>query len=115
MSDALSDDLNTPQAIAALHESANEANRSGDGSISAELLASANLLGLLQHDPEDWFKWQPEGASGLSDADIDALIEDRTAARANKDFATSDRIRDELAEQGVILEDGPDGTTWKRG
>jgi len=113
--DALSDDLNTPQAIAVLHELANDVNRSEDGSVSANLLAAANLLGLLQLDPENWFKWQPEGAAGLSDADIDALIEERTAARANKDFATSDRIRDELAGQGIILEDGPGGTTWKRG
>jgi cysteinyl-tRNA synthetase len=119
---ALSDDLNTPQLISMIHELVNDLNINMEMDRQANVVRNkadikfaANLLGLLQLDPEDWFKWQPEGAAGLSDADIDALIEDRTAARANKDFATSDRIRDELAEQGVILEDGPDGTTWKRG
>ena len=73
-------------------------------------------MGLLQLDPEDWFKWSPESAGdGLSDAEIDALIEQRRAARTNKDFAMSDKIRDDLAAQGIVLEDGADGTTWKRG
>ena len=77
------------------------------------LKASANFLGLLEQDPDVWFKG---GASegGLDEAAINALIEQRKAARANKDFAESDRIRDELAAQGIVLEDGPEGTTWRR-
>ena len=117
---ALSDDLNSPQAIAVLHELVGELNKAenDDAKSSAKnnLLAAGNLMGLLQLDPEDWFKWSPESAGdGLSDAEIDALIEQRRAARTNKDFAMSDKIRDDLAAQGIVLEDGADGTTWKRG
>jgi len=117
---ALSDDLNSPQAIAVLHELVGELNKAenDDANSSAKnnLLAAGNLMGLLQLDPEDWFKWSPESAGdGLSDAEIDALIEQRRAARTNKDFAMSDKIRDDLAAQGIVLEDGADGTTWKRG
>jgi cysteinyl-tRNA synthetase len=117
---ALSDDLNSPQAIAVLHELVGELNKAEneDAKSSAKnnLLAAGNLMGLLQLDPEDWFKWSPESAGdGLSDAEIDALIEQRRAARTNKDFAMSDKIRDDLAAQGIVLEDGADGTTWKRG
>ncbi len=117
---ALSDDLNTPQAIAVLHELVGELNKAGDDQAKAtaksNLLAAGHLLGLLQLDPEEWFKWTPEGTGeSLGDADIDALIERRREARANKDFATSDQIRDDLAAQGIVLEDSADGTTWKRG
>ena len=117
---ALADDLNSPQAIAALHELVGELNKAGNDKAKAtaknNLLAAGNLMGLLQLDPEDWFKWTPAGASdGLSDADIDALIEQRREARANKDFATSDQIRDDLAAQGIVLEDSANSTIWKRG
>ncbi len=112
--DALADDLNSPLAISALHQLAGKV-RGGEASTSA-LVASAQFLGLLQQDPNDWFKWQPAAAAGgLSDADIDAKIAARTEARANKDFATSDAIRDELQAAGIILEDGAGGTTWRRG
>jgi len=115
--DALRDDLNTPQAISVLHALAGELNKtSGDSAAKGALLKAASLLGLLQLDPEEWFKWQPEGTTGgLSDADIDALIEERKAARTAKDFARADQIRDDLAAQGIVLEDGAGGTTWKRG
>ena len=104
---ALSDDMNTPQAIAEMDSLANQA-RAGDSAAGSGLKAAANMLGLLQQDPEVWFK----GAG--DEAAIDALIEQRLEARANKDFAESDRIRDELAGQGIVLEDGPEGTTWRR-
>ena len=103
--DALSDDLNTPLAISAVHQLSDPAS----------LLAGANALGLLQQQPERWFRWTPEGASGPSDAEIEVAIAARQAAREAKDFKESDRIRDELKAKGVILEDGPKGTTWKRG
>ena len=101
---ALQDDLNTPKAIAELHNQT-------DASV---LKASAGLLGLLQQNPEIWFKGNEPDGEGLSEADIDALIAQRTQARVDKDFAESDRIRDELAEKGVVLEDGAGGTTWRR-
>ena len=104
--DALSDDLNTPLAISALHQLRDP----------SELKAGAAALGLLQHDPEAWFRWTPAtAAAGPSDAEIEAAITARQAARKAKDFKESDRIRDDLKAKGVILEDGPKGTTWKRG
>ncbi|MDH5189211.1 MAG: cysteine--tRNA ligase, partial [Rhodospirillaceae bacterium] len=78
----------------------------------AQLLASAKLLGLLQADPQTWLRGT--STSGLSDDEIEQKIKDRIAARANKDFATSDAIRDELLASGIILEDGQGGTSWRR-
>ena len=104
--DALSDDINTPLAISALH-------RLRDPSA---LKAGAAALGLLQQDAEVWFRWTPAAAGdGPSDAEIEAAIAARQAARKAKDFKESDRIRDDLKSRGVILEDGPTGTSWKRG
>lgn len=108
MVDALCDDLNTSAAITELRALASAS--------MASFKASANFLGLLQQDPEAWFKWQPKAAKGgLSDAEIDAKIEARRDARANKDFALSDAIRDELQAEGIVLEDSASGTTWRRG
>jgi cysteinyl-tRNA synthetase len=85
-------------------------------SAKSELLAGGKLLGLLGQDPEDWFKWQPSDAvgNGLSDANIDELIRERVKARTNKDFSTSDRIRDQLVNNNIILEDTKNGTIWRR-
>jgi len=96
--EALRDDLNTPLALARL--SAIED--------AATLKASAQLLGLLGSTSELWFR-------GDQDADaIELRIADRTAAKKARDFATADRIRDELKGEGIVLEDGPGGTTWRR-
>jgi cysteinyl-tRNA synthetase len=103
--DALSDDLNTPLAISALHQLSDP----------ADLRAGAHALGLLQQDAEAWFRWTPAGSSGPTDVEIETAIAARQAARKAKDFKESDRIRDELKAKGVILEDGAKGTTWKRG
>ena len=115
---ALSDDLNTPLAISKLHEMAGHINRSDDpieqAAIREEMFASANLLGLLWSDPEAWF----QGAGDMEDVDvveIESLIEARATARLGRDFAEADRVRDQLKVMGVVLEDGPGGTAWKRG
>ena len=115
----LKDDLNTPGAISALHRCLGALKNAEEDQILAAknaLLAAGHVLGLLQQDPEDWLKWQPVTATeaGLSDAEIDALIAERVSARANKDFAASDRIRDQLTNDGIILEDSSEGTIWRR-
>lgn len=115
---ALEDDLNTPVALAALHEITSELNKASDpksqARLKGDLLASADLLGLLAQSPEDWFRWRPKAATGLDDSEIDALVADRRAARAAKNFAEADRIRDQLVAAGIALEDKPDRTLWRR-
>ncbi|MGK9169859.1 cysteine--tRNA ligase [Inquilinus limosus] len=115
---ALEDDLNTPQALAALHDLAGALNKAGDPGVQArlkgELLAGGALLGLLEQSPEDWFRWRPKAGGGLSDAEIEALVAERRAARAAKNFAEADRIRDQLTAAGIALEDKPDRTLWRR-
>jgi cysteinyl-tRNA synthetase len=114
---ALLDDLNTPEAMAALHGAATTLNKTTDPNevarAKAELIVGGGLLGLLQADPEAWFK-ASLGAEGLSADQIDALIQERLEARAGRDFARADEIRDALEAQGVLLDDGPDGTQWRR-
>ena len=106
--EALSDDLNTPRAIAAMHVLADRAMQ-GDVAAAAELRGAGALLGLLGEHPDAWFQ------SGLPAADIEAAVAERLEARAARDFARADAIRHELADLGVVLEDGPGGTTWRRG
>jgi cysteinyl-tRNA synthetase len=108
----LEDDLNTPQAIAELHTLA-DAALAGDQGARAGLKAGAGLLGLLAGDLEAWRHWRP-AAAGLTDAEIEGLIERRAAARKERDFAGADAVRKELLAKGVVLEDGPKGTTWRR-
>jgi cysteinyl-tRNA synthetase len=112
---ALDDDLNTPRALAELHNAAGEANRTNDAAARGRLLAGAKLLGLLQQDPEAWFKGGTVTGEGAPTADeVEDMIRQRAEARKSRNFAEADRIRDALAEAGVVLEDAAGGTTWKR-
>mgnify|MGYP001812594727 CR=1 FL=1 len=113
---ALQDDLNTPRALAALFDLARELNRceSPDerAGMAARLRASAELMGLLSADPEAWCRGGGDAES--DDAEIDALVAARQAARDQRDFAEADRIRDELIGRGILIEDGPSGARWRR-
>lgn len=104
--DALRDDLNTPKALAELNRLAKKAVN--DDTAKKQLKAAANLFGVLEQD--DWF----DGGRDDETAAIEKLIAERTEAKKNKDFARADEIRNELAEQGIALLDGPNGTTWER-
>ena len=119
---AMDDDFNTPEAIAVLQGLARELNSARANPadshkaalLAGELRALGGVLGILRIPPEQWFR-AGAAAGGLSDADIDGRIAARLAARKAKNWAESDRIRDELAAAGVILEDKPGGlTTWRR-
>ena len=136
----MDDDFNTPEALAVLFELVREINtlRKTDeqraAALGAELRRLGEVLGILQLDAESFLKAGPTSyhyvgsggaqaggsaevefvAAGLTNADIDALIEQRTQAKAEKNWAEADRIRDELKAQGIVLEDGAGGTTWRR-
>lgn len=114
---ALADDINTPLAISYLHEIANSLNKAQDineqQKYKSLLLSSAGVLGLLYQDPEIWFKGALQDGK-VDEKQIEALIEERLQAKKNKDWAKADAIRNQLKEAGILLEDTPQGTSWKR-
>lgn len=109
--DALTDDLNTPQAITALHELRSEAAKGAKGAAAA-LKATAQMMGLLQVSAAEWFASRPASLA-IDEPKIRSLVDARNAARKAKNFTESDRIREELAAMGVVLKDSKDGTTWE--
>lgn len=112
--EAMDDDFNTPDAVATLFDLANEINRGELPALRSQLRALGGLLGLLGRESEQFLKGGTELAGGISDAQIAALITERNEVRRAKDFRRADEIRDELLRKGVALEDGPQGTTWRR-
>lgn len=125
---ALDDDLNTPSALAAINADASFARhilangRNADGTFGkaelaelahakANILGGGKALGLLQQDPADWFN---HGGNADDDARIQALVDERVAAKAARDFARADAIRQQLTAEGIVLEDTPAGVRWKR-
>jgi cysteinyl-tRNA synthetase len=115
---ALEDDLNTPMAISHVHGLATALNKATDpaekATLKGALLAAGQLLGILQQDPVAWFQGDADDAASEDSAVIEDLIERRKEARKSKNFAEADRIRKELTDMGIVLEDGPGGTSWKR-
>ena len=116
----MDDDFNTPEALAVLFDMVREINRwrrqdpRKAAALAAGLKRLGAILGILQDDPEAWLKGGTGDAGGLDDEAIEGLIQQRLDARKAKNWAEADRIRDQLKEQGVVLEDGPGGTTWRR-
>lgn len=112
---ALRDDLNTPVALAELNSAgrqlANADSSQAAQEAAAVLLANAKFIGLLQHEPDDWFAMNTDADEA---GEIEALVQKRSRAKVDRDFETADAIRGQLEDMGVLLEDGPDGTRWRK-
>ncbi|MEK7877502.1 MAG: DALR domain-containing protein, partial [Pseudomonadota bacterium] len=111
--EAMEDDFNTPEAVAVLFDLANQVNRSGSRDAAVMLTSLAAILGLLQRRPAEFLQGGPDGK--LTPEEIQAQIDARTAAKKSKNYAEADRIRRELNDTGIVLEDTPKGTIWRRG
>jgi len=109
---AMDDDFNTPEALAVLFDLANEVNRNKSPELSGQLKSLAGVIGLLEADPVTFL--QESAAVGDGDSEIAKLIDSRNAFKKARNFAEADRIRKELLDSGVVLEDTPQGTTWRR-
>ncbi|OUS10809.1 cysteine--tRNA ligase [Gammaproteobacteria bacterium 53_120_T64] len=117
---AMDDDFNTREAFSAMYDLVRELNtvaredQHRAQALAAELKALGGILGVLEAEPEAFLKGAVGEGEGLADADIDALIAEREAAKLNKDYARADEVREELKEQGIVLEDSREGTRWRR-
>ena len=112
----MDDDFNTPGAISVLFELAKAVNTAKEdeaSGLAGRLVELASVLGLLYQDPVKYLQGQTDGVDD-DVAVIESLIEERKQARARKDFAAADEARNKLTAMGVVLEDGPNGTTWRR-
>ncbi len=114
----LKDDFNTPEALSIMHEITTKLNKAETKVqkrlYKGELLGCGQILGLLEQNPHQWFRWQPLSKDkGMLEAEVEALIIKRNQAKADKNWALADEIRDQLLNNDVILEDGPKGTSWK--
>ena len=112
---AMDDDFNTPEALAVLFDLANEVNKTKSLATAALLKGLADLVGLLQRDPDEYLQGQVNANASSDEAlNVDRLIMQRNEAKQTKNFAEADRIRKLLADAGIVLEDSPQGTTWRR-
>ncbi|MBI4741918.1 MAG: cysteine--tRNA ligase [Betaproteobacteria bacterium] len=111
---AMDDDFNTPEACAVLFDLAAEANRNKSAAMASQLRALGGVMGLLKRDPQAFLQAAPESADEWPVARIEAAVADRVGAKKAKNYAESDRIRAELLAAGVVLEDGAQGTSWRR-
>jgi cysteinyl-tRNA synthetase len=112
---AMDDDFNTPEALAVLFDLANEVNKTKSLASAALLKALAGLIGLLQRDPDEYLQGQANANISADETlNVDQLIIQRNEAKQSKNFVEADRIRKLLADAGIILEDSPLGTTWRR-
>src|SRR5712671_703030 len=112
--EAMDNDFNTPEAVAVLFDLANEVNRARSNALARQLRALGRLLGLLARESEAFLRAEPGTGGGIPDVQIGALIAERNEARRTRNFRRADDIRDELLRNGIGLEDGPQGTTWRR-
>ena len=115
--EALTDDLNTPLAIAEIHALAKQLHKAAESekpALKARILAAGNLLGILGQDPEAWMQGGVSEA-GITSTEVEALIAERQQAKLDKNYDRADQIRQQLLDQGVVLEDSRDGTKWRRG
>lgn len=113
---AIEDDLNSPQAMAEFFKLAKQLNKTVDDAkrppLAAQMFAAGELLGLLVSDPDEWFAGHSVGE--MSNEEIDVLVQKRDAAKVDRDFETADAIRSQLSDAGVTIQDGRDGTNWRR-
>jgi cysteinyl-tRNA synthetase len=110
---AMDDDLNTPEAVAVLFELANLANRDASPVLAAQLKGLAGVIGLLERDPVAFLQAGAAGSEAVDVQVIEALIARRAAAKSERNYAEADRLRAELLDRGVVLEDTAQGTTWR--
>ena len=119
---AMDDDFNTPVAVAVLFDMARELNKDKNNNnselasqLAGELKELSSVLGILQDDPESFLQaGDTAQEGGLAEQEIELFIEQRIQAKQNKDWALADKIRDDLKQQGIVLEDVATGTSWRR-